>query len=78
MRKTGKKKILIVMMNDIVNLTIRLGAGGYEVVSADGAGCFFAHRKTGSHPFGYPDAFGDGVSAAENWQTSGTTRIPSF
>jgi DNA-binding response OmpR family regulator len=82
MRKTGKKKILIVDdERDIVKaLTIRLGASGYEVVSAyDGAqGVFLAHKEK-------PDLIlldirmpsGDGFSVAEKLkQTSRTTRIP--
>jgi DNA-binding response OmpR family regulator len=82
MRKTGKKKILIVDdERDIVKaLTIRLGASGYEVVSAyDGAqGVFLAHKEK-------PDLIlldirmpsGDGFSVAEKLKkTSRTTRIP--
>jgi DNA-binding response OmpR family regulator len=82
MGKTGKKKILIVDdERDIVKaLTIRLGASGYQVVSAyDGAqGVFLAHKEK-------PDLIlldirmpsGDGFSVAEKLkQTSRTTRIP--
>ena len=80
--KTGKKKILIVDdERDIVNaLTIRLGANGYDVVSAyDGAqGVFLAHKEK-------PDLIlldirmpsGDGFSVAEKLkQVSRTSRIP--
>lgn len=82
MGKTGKKKILIVDdERDIVKaLTIRLGASGYQVVSAyDGAqGVFLAHKEK-------PDLIlldirmpsGDGFSVAEKLkQTGRTTRIP--
>lgn len=82
MGKTGKKKILIVDdERDIVKaLTIRLGASGYQVVSAyDGAqGVFLAHKEK-------PDLIlldirmpsGDGFSVAEKLkQASRTTRIP--
>jgi two-component system alkaline phosphatase synthesis response regulator PhoP len=82
MGKTGKKKILVVDdERDIVKaLTIRLGASGYQVVSAyDGAqGAFLAHKEK-------PDLIlldirmpaGDGFSLAEKLkQSSRTTRIP--
>lgn len=82
MGKTGKKKILIVDdERDIVKaLTIRLGANGYDVVSAyDGAqGVFLAHKEK-------PDLIlldirmpsGDGFSVAEKLkQVSRTSRIP--
>jgi len=82
MGKTGKKKILIVDdERDIVKaLTIRLGASGYQVVSAyDGAqGVFLAHKEK-------PDLIlldirmpaGNGFSVAEKLkQASRTTRIP--
>ncbi len=82
MGKTGKKKILIVDdERDIVKaLSIRLGASGYQVVSAyDGAqGVFLAHKEK-------PDLIlldirmpsGDGFSVAEKLkQTGRTTRIP--
>ena len=80
--KTGKKKILIVDdERDIVKaVTIRLGANGYDVVSAyDGAqGVFLAHKEK-------PDLIlldirmpsGDGFSVAEKLkQVSRTSRIP--
>ena len=82
MGKTGKKKILIVDdERDIVKaLTIRLGANGYQVVSAyDGVqGVFLAHKEK-------PDLIlldirmpaGNGFSVAEKLkQASRTTRIP--
>jgi DNA-binding response OmpR family regulator len=80
--KTGKKKILIVDdERDIVKaLTIRLGANGFDVVSAyDGAqGVFLAHKEK-------PDLIlldirmpsGDGFIVAEKLKrASRTTRIP--